>query len=46
MMNTGILKKSLTDIYVFMNIHYHTDYVHTYVHIQIIRHHHTMTHWI
>ena len=26
MMNMGLLKKFLTDHYVYMNIHYHTDY--------------------
>ena len=41
-----IWRKSLTEIYVSMNIHYHMDYVHIFIHIQITRHHHTITHWI
>ena len=46
MMNIGIWKKFLIDIYVSMNIHHHMDNVHIHVHIQITKHHHTMTHWI
>ena len=45
MMNIGIWKKSLTDIYAFMNIHYHMDCVHIHVHIWINRHHHTKIPW-
>ena len=37
MMNTGLLKKSLTDHCAYMNIHYHMDYAHTSVHIWITR---------
>ena len=37
MMNTGPLKKFLADHYVYMSIHYHMDYAHTHVHIQITR---------
>ena len=46
MMNTGTWKKSLIDIYVSMNIHYHMDYVHICVHIWIIKPPHTMIPWI
>ena len=46
MMNIGMQKKFLIDIYVYMNIHYHMDYVHTCAHIWITQPHHTMIPWI
>ena len=46
MMNIGIWRKSLTELYVFTNMPYHMDYAHTCVTMQTTRHHHTMTHWI
>ena len=36
-MNIGLLKKFLTDHYVYTNIHYHMDYAPTHVHIQITK---------
>ena len=38
-MSIGLLKRFLTDHYVYMNIHYHTDYAHTCVHMWITRLH-------
>ena len=37
MMLIGLLKKFLTDHYVYMNIHYHMDYASTHVHMQTTR---------
>ena len=34
MMNIGIWRKSLIELYVFMNMPYHMDYAHTHVHMQ------------
>ena len=36
-MNIGLLKKFLTDHYVYMNIHYHMDYAPIHVHIQMTK---------
>ena len=46
MMNIGLLKKFLTDHYVYMNIHYHMDYARTHVHTWITKLPLTMTPWI
>ena len=45
-MNIGLLNRFLTDHYAYMNIHYHTDYVCTHVHMQITRLHPTLRPWI
>ena len=37
MMNTGLLKKHLKEHYVFMNMVYHMDYVHTHALMQTIK---------
>ena len=34
MMNIGVLKKSLTGLYVYMNMPYHMDCAHTHAHMQ------------
>ena len=39
-------KEFLTDLYVYMNIHYHTDYAHTCVHMQTTKLLLTMRPWI
>ena len=36
-MNIGPPKKFLTDLYVYMNIHYHIDYASTHVHMWTIK---------
>ena len=46
MMNIGIWRQSLRELYVYTNIPYHMDYAHTHVHVQTTRHHHALTHWI
>ena len=46
MMNTGLLKKHLTELYVSMNMDYHMDYASTHVLMQTITLFHTWTVWI
>ena len=45
-MNIGLPKKFPTDHCVYMNIHYHTDYAHANVHIQLTKPLLTMIPWI
>ena len=46
MMNTGILKKHLKELFVFMNIYYHITYANTHVLMRTITLFHTWTVWI
>ena len=46
MMNTGLLKKHLIELYVSMNMDYHMDYANTHVLMRTITLFHTWTVWI